>query len=292
MSSPRIGQEIGASEASRFTGIRSGARLAGRRIAGCVGLWLLPVLSVGCDPQGDVVATAIDLCRVGTLGYGGPYGSSRFLTGWLERGTAQGAASLGASVLTATLLAPYEVIVVHDVREGSPGQAGVDLGLGRAYSPDEVEVLRQWVAQGGGLMTLTGYGDPSEITNVNRLLAPHSLSYGATRILAGDGTSSSPVTHWADHPLARGVTRVGVDNAHPVQGGGTLIAWEPSKGRYDLARAAESGNGHVFAWGDEWVAYDSELTQRSDYQVAQFWFNALSWLGQTSQCRVAMPSPR
>ena len=254
-----------------------------------VWLCLLPALSVGCDPQNDVIATTDGVCKVGTLGYGGAFGAGNVFTGWLA--TAHGAASLEASVLTDTLLAPFEVIVVQDVRVGSPGKAGIRLGIGREYSADEVEVLSQWVAKGGGLMTLTAYSDPSEIANVNRLLAPHGLSYDGTQVLPGSGAGSAPVTHWADHPLTRGVSRVGVNNAYPVQGGGTLIAWEPIVGRYDLGRAVESGSGHVFAWGDEWVTYDSEWNQHPENQFAQFWVNALTWLSRTAQCQLALPSP-
>lgn len=140
-------------------------------------------------------------------------------------------------------------------------------------------------------MTLTGFADPSEITNVNALLAPFGLSYGSTQILFGGGGATVPVTHWGDHPLAKGITEVGVDDGYPVQGdGAALIAWEPSQGQYDVGRAVEYQGGHVFAWGDEWISYDSEWKLHPDYQVAQFWINILTWLSPTSVCQAPIPT--
>ncbi len=230
------------------------------------------------------------ICQVATLGYRGSWGSGDIFADWLKGQSVQGTAQLQDQVLTADLLSSYQLVVVEDVRAGQQGQVGVGQGIGRSYSTDEVEALRQWVAQGGGLMTLTGYADSSEITNVNSLLAPFGLSYGSTSIL-NSGGSTTPVTHWADHPLAQGITEVGVANGYPVQGdGATLIAWEPTQGQYDVARAVEYQSGRVFAWGDEWITYDSEWKQHTDYQVAQFWINILNWLSPTSQCQAPIPT--
>lgn len=238
------------------------------------------------DVGGDGVC---DCLRIATLGFPGQWGQGDVFTDWLHGKSLQGVEALEGAELTAERLASYQVIIVQDVREGSPGQAGKGQGIGRAYSAAEVEALHQWVRGGGGLATLTGYADSSEITNVNALLAPFGVSYGAGSILFGGGGATAPVTHWATHPLTDGVTRVGADNGYPVLGAGTVIAYEPNPGSSDVARAVEEELGHVYVWGDEWVTYNSEWTGHPDYQVSRFWLNALKWLTRSDRCQVALP---
>jgi hypothetical protein len=243
----------------------------------------------GPGPSGGPGPGSGQVCRIATLGFAGQWGQGNVFTDWLQTKSSQGTTSIADAVLTADLLAPYQVIVVQDVRAGSPGQAGVGMGIGRTYSAAEIEVLRGWVAQGGGLMTLIGYADASEITNVNALLQPFGLSYGSNGILFGGGGNTAPVTHFTDHPIAAGVTRIGVDNGYPVLGGGTVVAFEPNPGQSDVGRALDAGNGHVFAWGDEWITYNSEWTTHPDYQVARFWANAFTWLTRSYGCQVPLP---
>lgn len=233
--------------------------------------------------------TAAKVCRIATLGFAGEWGQGNVFTGWLGTQSTEGTTALADGVLTPEALAPFQLIVVQDVRVGAAGQAGVGHGIGRAYGAAEVRALQDWVAAGGGLMTLMGYGDSSEIVNVNRLLEPFGLSYGSTNCLFGGGTTA-PVTHWADHPIAAGVTRVGANNGYPVLGAGTLIAWEPTPGSVDAGRALDSGKGRVFSWADEWITYDTEWTGHPDYQVARFWANALTWLTANSGCAVPLPN--
>ena len=203
-----------------------------------------------------------------------------------------GVDSLGDSVLTPALLAQYQVIIIQDAREGSPGQSGVGKGVGRAFTDDEVAAVKQWVKNGGGLATLLGYADSSETINVNRLLASFGLSYGTEQILQGghDGTggwATAKVTHWGTHPIADGISVIGVDSGYAVLGEGTLVAWEAEPDHWPVARAVESGNGRVFVWADEWITYNSEWTSHPDYQVQQLWLNILRWLTPTAQCEVS-----
>jgi hypothetical protein len=239
-----------------------------------------------CDLVGDGGCACL---RLATLGFNGQWGQGDVFGDWLQQKALLGVTNLGGGVLTADALAPFEVIIVQDVRAGTAGQAGVGKGIGRTYSAEEVQVLQQWVANGGGLATLTGYADPTEVGNVNSLLAPFGLSYGSTQILFGGSGSTVPVTHWATHPVSEGITRIGVDNGYPVLGGGTLVAWEPNPGQYDVARAVDSSLGHVFAWGDEWITYNSEWNNHPDYQVARFWLNLLRWLVPPDQCQIVIP---
>lgn len=232
-----------------------------------------------CDLSGDGDCPCLHLA---VLGFRGKDYSSDVFADWLGALAPGGVSSLGGATLTPQLLATYQVLVVEDVRHGTPGQAGVGAGIGRGFSSEEVDALAQWLTQGGGLVTLIGYSDASELTNVNQLLAPLGLMYGAT-----DG-SWDPVTHWAEHPISNGVKRVPFRVGYGVGGAGMAIAWEPNPGQYDIGRAAEVGRGRVFAWGDEWIAYKDSLSQ-SDAQVARLWTNVLQWLVPPSQCQFLAP---
>jgi hypothetical protein len=96
-----------------------------------------------------------------------------------------------------------------------------------------------------------------------------------------------PITDWTAHPIDQGVTAVGVDNGYEIQGTGTVIA---RGGGFNVGMAEDVLPGHVFAWSDEWITYDSEWTQHPDYQVELFWVNAIKWLTTATQCQVPIPT--
>lgn len=236
------------------------------------------------DTAGDGVC---DCLKIATLGYAGQWGSGSVFTMWLNGKSQQGVAALESQTLTDALLRQYDVIVVQDVRSGA--MSGVGNGLGRSYSQAEVDALKGWVAAGGGVMTLIGYSDSSEVVNVNALLTPYGLSYGTQPVLGAINGSTRPITNWATHPLAEHVTRVGTDNGYAVNGGGTVVAWDTRDGHVDVARATDYQSGRVFVWGDEWITYDSEWSAHADYQVERFWLNALKWLSPIDRCQVDIP---
>lgn len=224
------------------------------------------------DADGDGIC---DCLLLATLGAPGEWGEGDVFDDWLDSRSDNGAAHLGDQELTAELLDGYQVVVIQDLR-------------GREYSSAEVEVLEAWVAGGGGLMTLIGYGSPDERTNVNQLLDPLGVSYGETQILAKDGSVTRPVTNWFEHPTTEGVTRIGVDNGYPVLGAGTVIAEEDE---HVVARAVVHSEGRAFVWGDEWITYNSEWEgdAAADYQVERLWVSVIKWLTPVSECQVPIP---
>lgn len=244
-----------------------------------------PEVCDGIDNDGNGIADDVDvgndgICdclRIATLGNPGMWGAGNVFTTWLNERSDSGAANLEGAVLTKELLSQYQVIVAQDLKD-----------IGRVYASDEVAALKAWIESGGGLMTLIGYGDPSELTNVNTLVASFSMSYGAQQILPKDGTTV-PITAWTMHPTTQGVKIVGIDNGYPVVGEAEEIA---TKDGHVVARAKEVGKGHIYMWGDEWITYDSEWKDHPDYQVELFWLNIIKWLTPVAECQVDVPVPQ
>ena len=241
-----------------------------------------PEVCDGIDNDGNGIADDIDvgndgICdclRIATLGKPGMWGQGNVFSTWLNDRSDNGAVDLGDAVLTSELLAKYQVIVTQDLKD-----------IGRVYSSDEVAALKAWIDGGGGLMTLIGYADASELTNVNTLVAPFGMAYGMEAILP-KGATTVPITEWVAHPTTEGVKIVGVDNGYPVTGDAEVLA---TKDGYVVARAKEVGKGHIYMWGDEWITYDSEWLEHPDYQVELFWLNVIKWLTPATDCQVDLP---
>lgn len=225
----------------------------------------------------DVDQTADGVCdclRVATLGLHGEWGDGNVVTGWFKDHFTQAVDDLDGEPLSEERLAPYQVLLVRDV---SPNH-----NASLSFSAAEVTALWNWVRDGGGLMTVIGYSDAGEASNVNRLLEPFALSYGDDQIVQGQG-ASVPVTEWFEHPLTTGITQVGADNGYPAVGQGVTIAAE---GGFDVGKAAVIGDGHVLVWGDEWITYQGEWQGNTSNQVEQFWKNTLLWLARVNECQV------
>ncbi|MDI1433979.1 ThuA domain-containing protein [Polyangium sorediatum] len=244
-----------------------------------------PEVCDGIDNDGDGVIDNVDvgndgICdclRVATLGLPGQWGNGDVFATWLDTRSDNGAVSLNDQVLTKDLLDKYQVIVAQNLNE-----------LNRSYSEAEVAALSAWVKAGGGFMTLIGYADPNERTNVNTLLSAFGMSYGAQQILPQAGGSTIPVSTWVAHPVTNGVTQIGIDNGYPVEGMGQTLASEQG---HDVLKAQDVESGHVLMWGDEWITYDSEWTGHPEYQVELFWLNAIKWLTPAKNCQVDIPAP-
>jgi hypothetical protein len=212
-----------------------------------------------------------DCLAIATLGKPGGSGKGDVFGSWLDTRSDTGAADLGAQTLTPELLARYQVIVAQDIHDQ------------RVYTSAELDALQRWVESGGGLLTTTGYAGVSERTNVNGILARFGLDYADKPILPRSGGKTIPVRTWTPHPVTMGVTSVGVDNGYEVRGAGAVLA---SEGGLTLLRAQEVGSGHVLAWGDEWITYNTEWSDDAGYQVEQLWLNVIKWLTAAKVCQV------
>jgi hypothetical protein len=215
-------------------------------------------------------------CPIATIGAPGTSGQGDLFADWLSGQGESASGNLGDQVLTASLLAPYKILVSQDVSHN------------HTYSASEVAALQAWVTAGGGFMTMLGYQapmTPPEGTNVGLLLAPYGMSYGTVPILP-DTSSANPVTNWVPHAVTQGITEIGFNNGFDVEGSGTYLANEQG---YNVLEVQVVGNGHVLMWGDEWITYDAFWSQYPQFQVKQFWQNIVDWFAPNGGCEVPTP---
>lgn len=133
---------------------------------------------------------------------------------------------------------------------------------------------------------MTGYLNVPEIDlRANPLLAKVGLEYVTPRF---DG----PVTTFLPHPITQGLTEITFLGGYAIQevagtnATRTVVATaSPSR---SVGVAAELGQGRAFAWGDEWIQFDSEWTTLPEVQ--QLWVQIFAWLAP-NRCRLA-PQPR
>ena len=76
-----------------------------------------------------------------------------------------------------------------------------------------------------------------------------------------------------------------------------------SDGTNVYAAHEDVGQGYVFAYADEWVTYTSQwfgidagascadASPAVAYQVPQFWYNAISYVSQATQCKFMLNVP-
>lgn len=219
-----------------------------------------------CDGLVDNVDVAddgiYDCQRIALFGVAGLNPSSDFVSWLTSNGSiVERVQTAAGTPLTSDLLNRYTVIILDR--------------LVRTYTVAEAGLLRDWVAAGGGLMAMTGYvNDQANLDNPNSLLADFGLSYVA-------GLRSGPVTMFQPHPLTTGLTSVTFSGGFQISaqdpGGSATNATVASLATGAVGVAQVRGQGRVFAWGDEWITFDSEWSTMP--QVKMFWVNILGWLG-------------
>jgi hypothetical protein len=197
--------------------------------------------------------------RIGILGAPGANTSSNFQA-WLASNGQIVMRVPMATTVDATLLSGFDVVILDQLQ--------------RTYATGEADALRDWVAAGGGVMSMSGYtGSGPDRAQPNTLLASIGLQYVTP-------LSSGPVTMFVDHPTTTGLTSVTFEGGYLVgavdggTGGNNTVTASLTAGPVGMAQ--ERGAGRVYVWGDEWVEYDSEW--QSMPQIRQYWIDVLGWL--------------
>jgi hypothetical protein len=226
------------------------------------------LLDDDCDRQVDNVDVGgdgiCDCLRIGVMGNPGANPSANFQA-WLEsRGTTTMRFGLDNAPLTLADLTPFDVVILDR--------------LVREYTADEANILRTFVEGGGGVMVMTGHDGGDDLPRDNSLLSAFGLAYQP-------GLLNGPVEQWEPHEISTGITSV------TFRGGYHVIATDATP-NMPIARLAdglvgiaqERGMGRIFAFGDEWIEFDTEWSTMP--MIARLWANVLAWLGPRDRCDV------
>ena len=263
-----------------------------------------------CDAAGN--CTCITVALVGRLG---DFGANPGMDGtasmetWLnDNSNGDAATFLTKPTFDEAFLGQYDVIILQAL-ESAKGSANQ-----WQFSAAEMAAFEAWVRAGGGVIALTGYSDdPAEAVTTNALLAFSGLQYAGLSTygdtMTGEAScpdgccycygSSIPSRGWdAAHPISANLSAVGAyyGRSITVPANGAIVAQDGGK---VLGATVEIDAGRVFMFHDEWVTYNSQWTGQdlpddcraedpngpcydkhplNDYQVPQFWYNALRWV--------------
>jgi len=221
----------------------------------------------------DEAETCAEL-DIAIFGHPGAYGSSEFEQ-WLMKGgaTVKRLQKSPGEPITAATLRPFDVVVLD--------------WLARDYTPSEAKTFAEWIAAGGGVISMSGYnGVTTDDWHANSLLAPLEIAYSGPLL-------NGPVTDLALHPITTGLTSVVFKGGYGISdlGGGasirTPIAFLPAdSGDVNVGYAIESGSGRAFVWGDEWVEF---ISQGSMFPP-QLWVQGFTWISPSNKCTLTPPS--
>ena len=214
--------------------------------------------------------------------------------------------------LDAAFLGQYDVLIIQWLADGDGGPYW-------QFSPDEVNALGAWVNAGGGLITLSGF-EPSaaEVGPLNTVLSFSDISYNPDDVLGTCAPTlpctcwggTVPVGPWTPGPIGNNITQVGAYRGRSINPGSATVdaSGIGTDGGVLVYAAHEAvGNGHIFAWADEWVTYTSQWLgipqstggtnpytdptnmcyQQSAsqvFQVPQFWYNAIAYASSATSC--------
>jgi hypothetical protein len=211
--------------------------------------------------------------------------------------------------LTADFLSPYKVIILQALEDSE--YTGF-----WTFTDDEVKALSEWVNNGGGLISLSGYGSQSqEVDPLNQLMAPFGIFYqpspdifiqsDCTNNMCYCADGSIPFGGWntSDSPLVDNLNstnhQVGVFWGRPITCADCQVmgTWQTNT---LVGVHKQVGKGRVLAWADEWVTYTSQwkgdptyqsqvqcagFTADKLYDVPQFWYNVFRWVaGDAAAC--------
>ena len=199
-----------------------------------------------------------DCLSIALLGSPGANPTSNFEM-WLDsNGVNVTRIQTGTASLTRAILDAYDIVILDR--------------LVRDYDPSEAAILEDWLTAGGGLMSMSGYAnDTPSIARPNSLLANIGIEYLP-------GLTNGPVTMFVPHAITSSITSVTFIGGFVV---GTTTAALQAEALASVAAGPvgvieHHGAGRAFAWGDEWISFDSEWQGNPD--VPRFWANILGWL--------------
>ena len=263
-----------------------------------------------CNDGGCSCIRIASIGHEGIWGACGMYGDgTAAFENWLSTQSTASVDTFSAAkpTLTADFLKTYDVIILQWLRDVSDG--GSDGALWQ-FSQDEIDAVATWVKNGGGLITLSGYdGDGQETAPLNQLLSFTDFKYNGDGTYGSDcngcwGGACALETWNASSPISAHITKIGMQFGRSISiaadAGNAPVVDAPCPGGNDCAVHEDIGKGHVFAFTDEWPTYTSQwlgqatciassctgTTPADDFQVPQFWYNAIKYASSAAQCFV------
>lgn len=216
---------------------------------------------------------------------------------------------------TAEFLKNYDVLILQALEDGEQGPFWT-------FSDSELKAVSDWVNDGGGIISMMGYGnDAREVEPSNQLLKFSGISYNKDDVLAQCANNlcycwgnTIPISGFmAGHPVSANLTQIGGFHGRSINAGdGTVLATNAGS---NVAVAKTIGQGKVFVFADEWVTYTSQwlgtgqqqtintydpcydaahnymMTADKVFQVPQFWYNAIKWTAPATQCDFTIDNP-
>lgn len=291
-----------------------------------------------CDDAGN--CSCINIASIGHEGVWGPCSNdtTTAFQNWLNTQSTAHIDNYDTAkpTLTDAFLAKYDVIILQWMvtvgMQNNDGQPWV-------FDPSEITALQKWVKNGGGIVALNGYQCPNngctiyDVVATNQLLSFTDIQFNRDDVLdPAKATTNTDLYCWGG-PLPLGAPLY--TDAGVPQGGGT---WDPNSpigahisdlGAY-VARSISAttaavdctdgnnkyvvheqvGNGHIVAYGDEWITYSGEWSGMSTsclnyaydsgydpcyekspaqvFQIPQFWYNAIKYAASSVQCFTIM----
>lgn len=231
-------------------------------------LALVVVAAAGCgrlsfDPRsgGDAGGSSADahtvhagLPRVVLIGVPGANTTASF-DAWIVAHSASSSYT-GISTLDGTTLGGADLLIL--------------MAPQRAYTTAEATLIGDIVAQGGGLIGLSGFISTSEPARFNSSTASIGIDIFDTTDAMG------PVTDLGPHPIVSGLSSLPFIGGYGVTGSRPCAPLGHINSTV-VACAADVGLGRALVWADEWITYDSEWNA----DVPTFWTNAFAWVWPT-----------
>lgn len=143
------------------------------------------------------------------------------------------------------------------------------------YSPSEVEAIKRYLQEGGGLFIAmdADYWSTLEQVNVNDIISPFGIKYGpnSSDTLSGGYTKASPVT--------KNKLKIAYHGGRMVTGG-TPFCYNNQTEEYPFGTSVQiKDGGKIVVMGDGMVSlYMTSWKDVHDYQCGEFMQEVFAWL--------------
>jgi hypothetical protein len=289
-----------------------------------------------CDDAGH--CSCIAIASIGHEGVWGPCSSdsTTAFQDWLNTQSTAHVDNFDTTkpTLNADFLSHYDVIILQWMVQN--GQKDND-GAPWVFTSDEINALKTWVNNGGGVIALNGYQCNNsgctiyDTTATNQLLSFTDVKFNSDDVLDPQNVTCQDCYCWGGSmplggPIGDGgapnvgvwdpastigahVSDVGAYVARSIDSTSATVdcADAPGAGTHKYAVHEQIGQGHLVAYGDEWITYSGEWLgtgpclgdggvfgnsydpcyQKSPtqiFQISQFWYNAIKYAASSVQC--------